>query len=374
MGKYTTDQVAHIWAQQNESPRSLDVAGTSFSGRVLYSYATPIAAFARDKKGERLHITAAVTWEGNGRIDNGKWIAGETFAEARRLPVVLVNRNSYSVTTSRHQSHMWRALGYGRDRIAHVFTVKTCEPGYNGKQSAPHDYAGFHAHNLADYAERIADADSAAQKARKPEKRAQYVTEAARLLEEATAYAAAFGVKWKGKGADAYRAQVQREAKKAAKLEAARRAEAQRRQAEENARRREIEAADFEAWQRGEERYCPRSYSTDPATGGVYLRRTGEGDESNLETSMGAAVPWRHAVRVFQFIRQVRETGQAFKANGRVIRVGHYHVDSIDEGGNMRAGCHFFAWPQIEELAKREGVFDVAPSADVVEQREGATS
>lgn len=102
------------------------------------------------------------------------------------------------------------------------------------------------------------------------------------------------------------------------------------------------------------------------------MRRAIIGGAEELQTSAGASVPWAHAVRVFQFIRHVRETGKPFQRNGRVIRVGHYQVDSIDAEGNMRAGCHYFAWSQIADIARREGVFDVAPSADAVETREHA--
>lgn len=366
----TTSDIPHLWA--NQSRDHARVSGVSFNGGVLFSYSTPIAAFARNAKQERFSIAAPVTWETNGHVnDAGQW-AYDTETEIRTLPVVLINRNSYSVTTSRHQSRMWGALGYGRERIAHTFTVDAPTPGHNGKVSAPHDYKAFHAHNLADYAARIMAADAAAQKARKPEKAAQYATEAARLIDEAQRYAKAFKVRWAWKGADAERKRIEREAKKAAKLEAARRAEYAARERARLIVDREADADKFAEWQAGGLFGCPYSYRADDS-GSVYMRRfNGADGVDELQTSQGVSVPWAHAVRVFQYIRQVRETGQPFKANGRTIRVGHFHVDSIDEQGNMRAGCHYFTWERIAEVAEREGVFDVAPSAEAVETREHA--
>lgn len=357
-----TREIPHIWAQQIE--RHASAAGVSFNGADLFSYSTPIASFARDKKGEPLKIAAPVTWNDSGSVDEntGQWESGPVRSEVRTLPVVLINRRSYSITTSRHQSNMRAALGYGRDIIAHTFSVDAPRPGYHGRVGAPNDFAGFHAHNLADYAERIINADAAAKKARRPENRAAHAAHAGALIEEAQRYAKAFGVRWNWKGADAHRARIERDAKKAAKAAEALRKERARIAAEREAEQRIRDADDFAAWQAGTLARCPYSYSVDPVTGGVYMRRMGD----NLETSQGAIVPWAHAVRVFQFIRKVRETGEAFQANGRTIRVGHYSVDSIDAGGNMRAGCHRFAWAQIEDIAKREGVFEVAPSDDVV--------
>lgn len=131
-----------------------------------------------------------------------------------------------------------------------------------------------------------------------------------------------------------------------------------------NRERLEREAEAIRSWLSGGVAIPPRTMPD----GTVYVRRRGE----ELQTSMGAAVPWEHAVKAFRFIKLVRERGEPWKRNGRVIRVGHFQVDEIDAQGNMTAGCHRFAWSEIERLAKAEGVFDVAPSADAVEVTEGA--
>jgi hypothetical protein len=121
-----------------------------------------------------------------------------------------------------------------------------------------------------------------------------------------------------------------------------------------------------EAWLKGEG--PARVYLSGP-NGTALVRRSPDGER--LETSQGADVPWDHAVKAFRFIRLCVERGEGFKSNGRVIRVGHFRVDEITPEGDMRAGCHRFAWQAMRELAEREGVFELSPSAEAVETREG---
>lgn len=133
----------------------------------------------------------------------------------------------------------------------------------------------------------------------------------------------------------------------------------------EAAERRQRDAATFAEWQAGESVQCPASYHSTPR-GGAYVRRRGD----YLETSQGASVPWAHAVRVFKFVKLCRERGEAWRTNGRVVRVGHFTVSEITAEGDMRAGCHFFEWAQIEALARAQGVYDAEPSAEAVEARQ----
>lgn len=135
----------------------------------------------------------------------------------------------------------------------------------------------------------------------------------------------------------------------------------------DSAERMAREAEQREAWLKGEGSRHVRLSGPD---GTALVRRSNDGER--LETSHGADVPWDHAVKAFRFIRLCVERGEGFKTNGRVIRVGHFRVDEITPEGDMRAGCHRFAWSVMRELAEREGVFDLTPSAEAVETREGA--
>lgn len=113
------------------------------------------------------------------------------------------------------------------------------------------------------------------------------------------------------------------------------------------------------------------------ALGGAYLRAVKvTRDESgmitggDLETSQGATVPLAHALRVFRFLKHCKETGRAWARNGKTLRVGFYHVDSVDPDGSFKAGCHLIRWQQVESLAARLGVLDLA-AADVTEPAQG---
>jgi hypothetical protein len=110
------------------------------------------------------------------------------------------------------------------------------------------------------------------------------------------------------------------------------------------------------------------------ANGGALLRIRGdlaEPESAELETSHGARVPLLHAIKVFRFVKLIRETAGAWQRNGRTVRVGHYQLDSIDPDG-FNAGCHRINWPEIERVAKLAGVWNLpaddsaaVPSADV---------
>lgn len=151
--------------------------------------------------------------------------------------------------------------------------------------------------------------------------------------------------------------------------EAAERAAAERAAAREAAR---IEAAKAESerranWFAG----LPHAqWSGRDPDGNAYIRAVGvERDASGaivngtLQTSQGADVPLTHAIRAFRFIKLCRASGKAWHANGHSVRVGHFMVDWIDAEGNFKAGCHMFAWPEIERVAVALGVFE-APADD----------
>jgi len=136
----------------------------------------------------------------------------------------------------------------------------------------------------------------------------------------------------------------------------------------EAAERLERERETRESWIAGG---AVRFYGRD-ALGGAYLRAVGvERNESGditggtLETSQGANVPLVHALRAFRFLKHCRETGTPWQRNGRTIRVGFYHVDSVAPDGSFVAGCHRINWPQVEVVALALGVADLAPDSSV---------
>lgn len=126
---------------------------------------------------------------------------------------------------------------------------------------------------------------------------------------------------------------------------ARRRIEAERREAERR-----------QAWLDGQ-----GSGRFDDASGGALLRirgDLGEPEKAELETSHGARVPLLHAIKVFRFVKLIRESAGHWQRNGRTVRVGFYQLDSIDPDG-FNAGCHRINWPEIERVAKLAGVFNL---------------
>lgn len=143
----------------------------------------------------------------------------------------------------------------------------------------------------------------------------------------------------------------------------------ERREREERERRN---AAKLAAWLAGDSVYVSASRES----GAAYLRAAQvERDASGaivggrLETSQGAEVPLVEAVRAFRFIKLVRERGQAWHANGARIQVGHFELSWIQADGTMRAGCHLFEWRDVEELARKLGVFELAPDDSAITRR-----
>ncbi len=80
------------------------------------------------------------------------------------------------------------------------------------------------------------------------------------------------------------------------------------------------------------------------------LRRIGD----RLQTSRGVEVPFGQAVIAFRKATQCRASGTAWHRNGERLPVGHFQVDSIDESGNIKAGCHTLQWPEVLRLAVQE--------------------
>ncbi len=161
------------------------------------------------------------------------------------------------------------------------------------------------------------------------------------------------------------------------KLEVERAAEFRR---TEGARREAERAALKGRWLAGE----PVRWTGAAADGSALLRivdrdrsgtAEGEGrlEHMTLETSQGAEVPLRHALRVFQFVKLCRERGTAWHRNGRTLRVGHFQVDAIDTQGNFTAGCHNIGWSEVERVAKEHGLFDL-PAHDFTESKAEANA
>lgn len=277
---------------------------------------------------------------------------------ARR--VVLFNADTRSVSTAKHQSYTLRSIPPQYD----VFKIPDLDR---------HDDMSNAVHGARVLKWHVEQAARLYAEARRARTRGPWLeSQAEGHLRDAERFAEAFGHRWKRPAslaalADAVAKETAKQAKAAKKAKAEREA----REAEARARQRELDAGRFADWQAGRSRHCPASYRAQ-ANGAAYVARFTDATSDDLVTSQGAVVPWAHAVKAFRFIRLCVERGEAWQRNGRTVRVGHYQLDSIAANGDMRAGCHLFAWDDMRALAEREGVFALSPSAEAVEAREGA--
>jgi hypothetical protein len=327
------DQVAHRWAQDDAEARTVAGFNLFFERRsngvqTIFSHGKhfALAAFQDDAHGRRVVLA--------------------NFSERR------------STSTGKHQSIVARAIP---SRYP-VFDVPYPDSLYSAGGRG-------HADNLEAIMQRAAEHFAKSKRARTNE---DWLTQrAANELAQARDYAAAFDLPMPADSVEELAAEIDRLAKE---REAAIKKDRAEREAREKVRMAQLridQAPAFEAWLAGAMTQIPSGYSRDEF-GGAFLRRLQAPAALDkepldiLQTSQGASVPWEHAVKAFRFVKACKEAGRSWKRNGATIRVGHFQIDQIDVLGNFWAGCHYIAWPEIERLAKREGVFDLAPSEEAV--------
>jgi len=80
-----------------------------------------------------------------------------------------------------------------------------------------------------------------------------------------------------------------------------------------------------------------------------------------IQTSQGADFPVEHAKLAFAVIANVRKHGLTWESGNRSIRLGHFAIDRIDANGDVKAGCHFVEWSEIERCARELALIGGAP-------------
>lgn len=277
---YKSDEIAHAWFH-GLSPVGTCSANMSFDGPLFLSYSTGLARKI-EHKGKR---------------------------------AVVINDRSFSITTSKHQSMLRRAIP--SDAIViHV----------NGEQgtslnASPGEIFAYQVEKSAECLKLAASATK-----RKAEREGQ----AAMWLHRAQEVSDFFGLRRKV------------DMKTAERL-AASSAREEKRQAAERAKREDAERAKqaeaYEAWKQGEgdEYFNPSLFP-------VAFRV--EGDE--LVSTLGARVPVKDAKVALRFIQSRK--GAEWRENGETCHVGGYKVNSITPAGIV-AGCHRITWAEVEHVA-----------------------
>lgn len=311
---FDTDEIAHLWAHQTQSDARNKQGNFYFEGPVIFSYEShfPIAAFV----------------PGGGRY--------------RGVKAIVINNDRWSVTTSKHQSLVRRAIPQ---------EIPTFDIG----DYVPWDVAywgRYHKEILKQYHERITSWTETAGKCRSARIFADSMSNVERTIAEGRRYVEFFALKSKvGKLGvfedllESSQAEVRAKIREMDEREKAAAAERWR-------KLKKLALKGIECWRRWEE--VPVEIRS--ATNG-YLRSLTHGDllrvhptDGNIYTSRGVNFPIAHGALALKVIDKVRESGVEWVPNGKTIHLGHYQVDKIEPNGNVKAGCHYVEWEEIERI------------------------
>jgi len=293
---YPTDQVIHIWAHQSQDS-ARNGSSVSFNGKLLYSYSTVIAQIETTLNGEQWAFLSSESLTPT----TGKHVSTSRYA-ARHI-----NR-FYTPAFAR-----WRS--YGRT------IAEMVQPAIDETE-----------HDLKD--------------AFGPRKRQTTKLSAIQVYnarrDEIFKVCQAFGLD----APDLPAANVE-ELEKYAEVVKAQEKAIQARRAEA-ARLQQIEDQEqHNLWlTTGAGRFPSsfRVYGQDQITirGDVVI------------TSQGAECPLDHAIKALRFWMDATDrysrgdfNALPWRTNGHKIPLGHFTLDSIDERGNVKAGCHFFTAAEI---------------------------
>jgi hypothetical protein len=289
---FDNQMVYHVWAQQSQDHGRNAKESASFQGATAYSYRAAIARFV-DKD------------------------------------TVLFSNRRWSVTTASHQSDAQRAASHVKNK----FWVRDIGGTFGNVD---------HGANLAWFGEQILSTATKAKRARSNKE--WLLSQVQEVVSQANRYAAHFGLKERYAVPSDLDVQAElAKAREIARKEAMARKEREERQARIREEQRQEALATLEKWKAGEDVRLSHLFDAD-----IALRV--KGDE--LQTSRGATVPLHHATRLLPLIR----SGQAYQRNGHTEHVGHFALDSIDEAGNIKVGCHNIGREEVERVASQLGI------------------
>lgn len=294
---FDNDQVAHVWAQHSQSEGRSSNGNFWFKDTAIYSYRTMIA---------RLVFSPI-----NGRA------------------AYLVTSRKYSMTTSgKHMPAVYRAIS------GDCFTVDNVQ--------AHHEFE--HAENIGHM---LKEYEGLLLKLSRAKSNGEFIEAQARALHvSAIKYAEFFGLEYpdfpviKQETLDAMKERAAKDSKRKAEETKKRKAA----QALENAER-------LEKWRDNVEYVYFRTSRGDK----TYMRVNGE----NIETSQGANFPVDHAKKAFMRVLACRNSAMTWNSaeQGKTIPLGHFKIDHVDIHGNVKAGCHFVEWDEIERIARQLKIF-----------------
>jgi hypothetical protein len=288
-------EVAHVWASRTQDEGKAN--RMFFRGDTIYSYGThfPIAKF---------HTTP-----------DGK-------------TVVLFTYDKYSISTSKHISHVHQAIN-------HLERVYCYTPDASATRNLDEEKLAIEilleSISKTNHKKRIGNLSS----------------EIICIIERAKKYADAMGephADWMQIPDDMRATAEQRRIERAAEEEA----RALAREAEN--KRRLAEAAErLEKWVVDNEIYASGFYSLP-----VKLRVK----DDEIQTSHGANIPVDHAVRIWPLLRKAHMSGNPVIADeSRTLHLGHYRFNSFKED-ILTVGCHQIPYGEIVRMAEQLGLLE----------------
>ena len=311
---YPTREVPHLWIHETQESARNAQGNVSFDGDTIYSYSQAIARIVHNR---------------------------------RKGKVVLFRDESFSVTTSGHQSNVRNSI----PSDVPVFTVPSIgvsSTSYYYKHPNVEDNVVDHKHNLKSYQNRIDSAVLAAKRAHK--RSANRVRSAARTAVEGDAYAEFFNLKTRF-----HIPELPGMAEKVQQQQESNRIEAEQWEARDRIFKRQLEeererfiSEDLPAWRSGE-----KNHIRFPWEFPVALRIV----DDQVQSSQGASIPAEHAKKVVPIVRAIQKgTRPAYVTNGHTIHLGHYALNSITGDGTITVGCHVIPFSEVDYVGQQLGV------------------
>ncbi len=294
---FNNDGVVHAWAHQLQESGKNHNGSLYFEGPVIYSYG--------------LHFPM-----------------GKIYPD-----VTLLTNRSYSNTTAHHQHKA--AMAVSHHNVLYVNNVLA------NSESA-------HRENLKGL---IKDMQESLEKCSKARNRAQlHYDEAKKSLQTAREYHRIFNVDFSFEDIpdfDEVKQHVKQQQQRAKELE------------EERKAKEAIELAKaLELWREGVMSSMPTGLRR-THNGYTFIRTHQKRDGIKvIQSSQGVECPVDDAAVAFAIVKNCLTTNTAWQTNGSQIRLGDFKVDYITEAGELKAGCHFIAWEEIERIAIELGWLD----------------
>ena len=306
---YPTDQVIHLWAHQSQDS-ARNGSTVHFDGPELYSYSTTIAAI----------------------IDG----------------IVYISENNMSASTAKH-------ICMASSATSHMDRFSTCAFSWSGRNpSLTHEAMILPCVKAAEDTLKYALQNTRTRAKTKLAAIVAYNNEKQRIQGHAGRFHVALPVMTEIEAAPDAVKKYEEAAAAATHLREVARIKAQKKQQKEDKKQ-------FDIWLATGAGRCPYSFHE---RGNDFItikivdnNRTDEtGAKYEIITSQGARCPLNHAVKALKFYRS-RDISDhntilftPYHTNGHKIPLGVFTLDSIDEAGTVKAGCHTFTAQEIDRF------------------------